>query len=432
MAQIKSFAKNVIFEQNKKLIMAITGIIYTYIIANYLGPADYGLVIYFTAFMVLLNFFGVSVIQSLIRVFIPKCKSKDLFFKILKWQYIIVLPVVAAVFFFAPVITEFIGKDFPFLLRWSAILALFTPLYTSLIYLFRGFKLFGKAVKIESVMQIVVLLASILFVIVMGFGMVGVIYAQLFATIVCIILGIYYFRKIPFSNLTLESSEIKKFVKFRYPTAFIESGYQQFIILMMGIFITPAVLGYFYLAEKIYGLFIGKTATTLGDVLHPYLMEKYKEKDVLGRFVSLGIKANFIVNSFFMIVMVITTQFLLTIFMPDFVPAGIIVLGFGLIALMHPVEMMNHIFVSINRMDLAFKERVITTIMKIVGVLLLMPWFTVTALIWAPAFNLWSEFVIFRKYSNFLNIKVQIIPRRKDISFFWSIIKRGFKKYVVR
>ncbi|MBT4192078.1 MAG: DUF616 domain-containing protein [Candidatus Diapherotrites archaeon] len=422
MAQLKGFTKNIIFEQSKKIIMVVTGILFTYIIAQYLGPVEYGLVLYFIGFMAIINLFGVSMLQSIISAFMPKWKSKNVFIKSVKYQYLIVIPVVIAITIFSEPISVFLGKG-PFeLLQLAAVLQLIMPIHMSYLFLFRSFKMFGKTFKIESVMQASVLVFAILFVIIFGFGMYGVIYAQMVSAIVCILMSTYYFRSVPFKNTFIDKTELIKYGKFGYPTSLVRHGYNQLIIILMGIFISPLWLGYYYLIEKISGAFIGKSTSTITDVLFPYLVEKHSNKKVLGDFVSLGIKTNALISAIFGGVLLIITQPLLQIFLPDFVDAYVLLPLYVLVSILGAAGFMEHLFVSLNKMKILLKIKAISAVSTSITAIILLPWFGVWGLLFSMIIYQIIFFCIAFYYTKRIGVHVSIIPNRKDLKYAKTII----------
>ncbi len=423
MGQIDGFTKNLVFEQIKKIVMIVTGIAYTYLIATALGPSDFGIVTYFIGFiMALLNFAGLTAIQSLLSAFMPKWQSKKLFLNSIKYQYALIIPVIILVYIFAEQISEIIGKG-PFdLLQLVITIGLLMPLYLSFLYLFRSLKKFETNLKIESLMQISVLLFSIIFVIFLDYGVQGVIYAQIIGLILCIILSAYYLKQIKFKSEKIDTDEIKKYIKIRYPNSILCRGYAQFIIVMLGLFVTPVGLGYYYLADKIYGLFVGKTEVTLQDVIQPYVIEKYQSKAVMGRFVSLAIKATIIMNLILVTIMIIVTKPLLTIVMPEFVQAADLIPLLGLIAILRTGNHMANIFLALNKIDVLFKTNIFSIAITIITGLIIIPLYGIWGILIIMCINHASYNIILYYYTLKNEIHIEFIPTITDLKYFYGLI----------
>ena len=122
MAQLEGFVKNFFFEQGKKLWIIGISLAYTYLIANFLGPEEYGLVTYFISFVAsLTNLFGVYFLQNVFQTFNPRYKSRKFFWLLIKLQLAVVLLIGAAIWLFSSDITTFLEKKDVFLLQASEI-----------------------------------------------------------------------------------------------------------------------------------------------------------------------------------------------------------------------------------------------------------------------------------------------------------------------
>ncbi len=423
MAQIQGFAKNVFFEQLKKFVMIVTGIVYTYIIARYLGPADYGLVTYFIVFTGIINLFGAKVFRTLISVFMPKAKSKQLFWWLVKWQYAVIIPVIAGMFFFAEPITVFLGKESFALLQAAAVLMFFMPLYMNLLALFQSMKMFGKILKIESLMQTGTLAFALLFVIVLQQGPFGVIYAQLAAVLLCIALSLYYLKETRFLEKRFlrnefEKSEIKRYGKFSYIGSVIGSAYSSFFDIAIGVFVGVVGLGYYYLAIKIGGTFIGKTTSTLYDVLTPYSIEKHKEKETLGRFVSLGIKLNIVLTAVLGILLVVVSKPLLDIFMPEYSAGFIIIPLYVVYRIITSFEVLGQILMSLNKAEYLVAAKIVMIVVSVPTAVYLISTFTWIGIIYARIIQSIVENTVIFYFVRKEGVRIDLVPRKSDWNFF--------------
>src|SRR3989338_4453683 len=91
----ESVARNSLLVYANKGILLLTGIIYTFLIANILGPEDYGLVNYVISFLVtMLNLIGMYTVLKISTIFTAKKKSKKLFWFLVKTNYALALVVI--------------------------------------------------------------------------------------------------------------------------------------------------------------------------------------------------------------------------------------------------------------------------------------------------------------------------------------------------
>ncbi len=430
MAQVKGFVKNIVFEQTKKLVMVLTGFVYVYLIANYLGPADYGLVTYFIAFASIVNMFGVKAFQNLIQIFMPKSKSKNLFWKIIKWQYLIIIPVISAIFVFSEQITFFLGKPGFELLQVSALLMIFMPFYVSIVFFFSSLKMFGKVLKIESIMQIGTLAFSLLFVFGLGLGTFGVVYGQLVAVLLCIALALYYFKKTSVEGNKFDRQEIVKYGKFQFLNSITQNFYNNFFKIVIGLFVGAVGLGYYYLVNKIASSFIGKTTSSIYDVLMPYSMEKCNERKVLARFVSLGLKLNLLITLIIGIFLILVSKPLLEIFMDEYSAAYILIPLYVVLRLISSFDIMGQALMSISKAEYLFFSGIAAFVVGIPASVLIVSELGWTGII--PAliiFNLTKNSALFY-FARKEKIFIEIIPTREDFMLVKSkidIVLSGLK-----
>ena len=191
MSNLYSFIKSFLFAYTTQIFLLLNGLLYTYIIANYLGPDNYGLFIYLLTFVTTIVYlFGLESISETLNVFTAKYKSKKLFNRLFKISYIIVPISFLCLFFLGHYFIEFVDNSEISLLRVISFTVLLFP--ASLLYnsLYRGFKLFGKVLKIAVFENLSNLLFAFIFVIIFDWGVIGAVYAKIISLIIAVIISV--------------------------------------------------------------------------------------------------------------------------------------------------------------------------------------------------------------------------------------------------
>lgn len=423
------FIKNFIFSYSKTFIAIFSGIIYTYTIANYLGPEKYGIINYYISFTLgILGICGIYFLQGLLWAFTPRYNSKYLFKITLKFQYLIISIPFLILILFSRNIVQFLNKSGYLFLTYCAFLLLLMPLYDSFITLFRGIKRFGKLLKVETIVSVTNLIFAILLVIILKMDIFGVLYAKIISIMFGSIIFLYYFKSLRFLNEKIDFAELKKYVKFAIPFSFSRRFKDQSFIVLMGIYVLEKELGLFYIAEKIVNQAINTFTSSLLNVIYPYMGEEHQDIEKVAYYASLNIKIAYVASTFLGLFIIIISKPILNYLFPEFVEAYLLIPLFVLLNLIGSLTILRNIYISLNRMDILAKVEIYGLFTTIALGLLLMPKFGVYGAI--------STLIISNLIINLLYIhnlkevdaKVELILRKKDLNYFFN----SFKEFLLK
>lgn len=418
-----AFFKSILFSYLTKASILLNGVFFTYLIANYLGPNDYGIVSYYLALIAsILNVGGVYFLQGILGVFIPKRKSKYLFLKILKYQFYLGVIFFLCVFIFSDKIALFLNKEEFLFLKYCSFLFLIQPLYDVLVLLFKGFKMFGKVLKVESLTSFVNLFLAFVFVIMFSYGIYGVIYARIISYIVGVLIFVYYSRGLHFRDEIFNLSEVRVY-SYSFFLIIIFKGISGFFFtLFVGFFISSAVLGLFYLAQKVANYVLSSFHASISEVMMPYVVEDYTNKSFLNKSISYSLKLSLILSAFSVVLLIIFAKSVLTLFWPSYVQAYYIIVFYSIAASLGSFGVLNTAYMSQNRMDLLARIYFFDLLVTAISSILLMPAYTVYGAIITQILNGLTHIFFSVYYLKRLGLNVDLIVRMDDLKYFLRLI----------
>jgi len=422
MSEKNRFVKNSFFAYLTKFVPLLFSFIYTVILANSLGQAGYGLFMYLIALVLgFSKLFGSNLLNEIIMNFTAQTDSKKLFRRLFSLQYLLAIIIFSGLILFAnEFITTIEGSDFGIFLMVLLILFL-NPLSTSFFALNRGLRKFKNIFVAVLFENFIIMAGVILFVSFLGMGLQGAFYAKYLSLIFSGLIYIFYFRKTKFSNKPINKKAITSYGVFGALGEFLKQALSQAELIIMGIFISPVALGTYYIAEKISMIVLNSPATAISDVLFPVNSSNYKNKKKIEKYSSMCIKGTIIIVVILSVALLLLAHPVLTIFFPTYIAAAGLIPFIILREYMKTLGPINSILNSINKINQRTTERIITVTIGIVLLLLLVPAFGVIGLIIAQTINSFIAYTIayfiLRKYNN---IKLDLIPKKKDIIFFYK------------
>lgn len=416
------FAKSVVFSYSTKILLLVSGVIYTYLIANYLGPSGYGIVSYYIALITsIINVAGIYFLQSLFNIFIPRSRSKYFFMRVLKWQYCLAGILFILVFVFSEEIAVFLHKEEFLFLKYAAFLLLLLPLYDSFVFLFRGFKFFGKVLKTEIVVSFMNLCFAFFLVVVLSFGMYGVIYARIISLVAGILLFACFFRHLHFWNRVVDMEEVKIYSYGAFFVTLFRSLSAFSFTVFVGMFLSPATLGMFYIAQKFVGYIVSSFHSAMSEAVVPFVVEDYKNKALLSRYLSYSVKLSIILSIFSVALLVFVGRPLLAFFLPEYLPAYNLIVLYAVVASLGFFAVLYSAYMGINRMDLLARIYFYDLIVVLVFSVLLVPIYGVSGAIFTLGMSSVVQLVFLLYYLKYLGLSVDIVIRPEDINYFLAL-----------
>ncbi len=427
MSEKMQYAKSGIFSYSGKILAMFFGFIYTFLVANYLGPAEYGLVSYYISFTIgLIGTFGIYYFGALMGLFVPKWKSR----KFVKYNFIgisvISFLLFIGLYMFSEEIVLFLNKGNSELLRVTAFLLLVIPFTLFYTWLFRSFKLFGKELKFILIVATLNLASAFLFVIVFDYGAFGVVYAMILSNLCGLFYFFFHSKHLKYLDRPIDFSAVKQYSLFSIPATFLNRIDDQLLLVIMGFFIVDNELGLYYIALKIVTIVLGIPVSSLSEVILPYLSESSDDKRKISKYFSLSIKFSLIFNIVLSVFTIFFSKYILILLFPEYVEAYHFIVLLIPLLFISSLQPLTSLFLSLNRMDIIAMSRVVKLICTLVFGLLFIPMFGVIGLIMALIINALFTTGILLYSLKYVDLQIEIIPRKRDLVYFWDSFKTVF------
>lgn len=427
------FFRSSVFSYSKKLVLLFFGFLYTYIVANVLGPAKYGLAMFMLAFVGnLVYLFGTEPLGNTLIVFVPKYRSKKLFVKFVKILLGLFFILFALFFFFPQWIFLLLKKGNLAIFRYAAFLFLVFPLFLLFEALFKGLKSFGKVLKVSLVESFANLSLASFFVLILHQGVEALIIAKVFSLALASLLYLYYFfHSCAFEDKKVASKEVKKYVKNIFVVSLLKKLNMQVLLFYMALFVSNVLIGLYYIAERIVSYAVEMPIAALSETMLPFASEKASNKKALSSLVSLSIKFSLILGLLLGLVILVIGKILLIVLFPNFINAYPLLPLFIVLFLSSSIQFLNNAYRSINRADIIVKSLFLTLFVTLtLGYFLIANYAIYGLLIVRVITNLLAgAFLYFKQRS--VGLQIEIIPRFKDLRFFVSVFKRAVKRIVL-
>jgi len=418
------YLRSTFFAYLNKLVLFASGFLYTFFIANYLGPEDYGLVMYLFSFvgnMVLL--FGTESFQDIITVFTAKTRSWKIFHSVLLVQALISITIFAIFVGGADVIVSFLGRGTPELFRVISLMVLFTPFSIIALAMFRGFKSFGKVLKIGVLENLSNLVLAFVLLTYFQAGLMGIVAAKIFSLAISLVVGIYYLKKMPFEKKETGFAEVKKYSRAAIPFNFIKKAKIQVELILVGLFIYNTTLGFFFIAEKFMRYAMQMPLSAITETVAPFAYEKHKDKKALGEFISMNLKAMVLLSLLFGIVSIILSVTIFDFFFPEYSWAKTLVPVFILLYAFEVNVSLGSVFRALNKVEFLFKVSVLQLALTVFLGYFLIANYALNGYLFLMVLSKALGFVIYTWKIRKLGVSLTFIPGKKDLAYFYNSFK---------
>jgi len=425
---LKHFSRLTFIKYSSDIFVIIFAFIYSYFAANLLGPESYGLVSLLIAFISGIPLmFGFEAFQDLLKVYIPRTRSKKLFTFVLKISSLMLFITLILVILFSGFIYLLINKGSPEIISTFSILIFIIPFSGILQSVIIGFKGFGKLLKLSIVEKTFDVTLFLIFFFVFDQGFMAVFYSKIVSILTITVLSFYFIRHFKFENKNFNMSEIKKFSYGAFFANIFKGLMLQAELLIFGMLLSLEGYGVFYLLKRIATYAFETPNNALSEVMLPFISEE-KDSKKIDTYVSLVIKFQLLLGILILILFMGLLPVLLFYIFPayfaGYLIAPIIAIGFVL----------NISSPLIKALRVANKNNYIG------GIFILSLLFIVTAGVAViPIYGLIGAALIFSTnkilisftafvFCLFCGIKVSIIPRKKDVAFFKLAILSLFRR----
>ncbi|MCX8189859.1 MAG: oligosaccharide flippase family protein [Candidatus Diapherotrites archaeon] len=426
------FAKSTAFSYATRIAMLVTGLLYNYIIANALGPTQYGIAMFVLAFIGnIVYVFGADVFYQLLCVYIPRARSRALFLFFAKVLIPIFFFMFIVFYLFSGHLLSLIGRGDAKLFSTASVLFLFFPFYLLFEALFKGLKSFGKVMIVTAIENFLSFAFAFIFVVFLGYNVSGPIYAKIISVTIGFIFYIAMFSKQKFEEKDIEFKEIKKCAKELFVSNILQRANIQAVLFYMGLFLSSATMGLYYIAEKISVYAVQIPTLALIDVIVPFASQRAKSRRDLASLVSKGLKFSLIASVTLGFFALIFAPLILNIFLPKYNEAYLLLpLFMAWLFGASLLIMANCVCTMLKRIDLSIKSSIISLIVTLVLGLALTKNFGVYGLLASQIASTYIGFVyLYLKY-RILGFKIEILPNLEDLIYFLSFIIKSTKRAI--
>ncbi|MFH0830246.1 MAG: oligosaccharide flippase family protein [Candidatus Aenigmatarchaeota archaeon] len=280
---------------------AVISFIFTLLVSNTLGPADYGLfVLSMSVFELgLVFFYGINDAGT---KYIAETRLRCIAKKVATMEIIIGIIMAAVLFFGADFIAGLLGKPIGGYLRIVAIALAIRPGMEVLKSVYLGMKrmkLFVTVLAINDIGRLI--FAAVAFA--LGFGVGGVLWGLVAAIFLSFIIASFGLKK---NGLSPGYFETRKLVNYslRSFTYFIFLAiYAQITYYMVGAFLPAEEVGIFGLIFKLIVIGIGLIPAAVNTVLFPYFSELSTDEERTGKLLSASLTITTVTATFMCVVM---------------------------------------------------------------------------------------------------------------------------------
>ncbi len=404
-------AHNTAIQIISKIISTILGLVAVAIITRYLGTSGFG---QYTTIITFISFFAIIADLGLTLVTVRMISDPGINEnKIL--NNLLSLRLVSALFFLglAPLFVIF----FPYSttiktgIFISALSFIFIALNQILIGLFQK-KLKMLSASIAEVVGRVILVAGTILAVFYGFGLTGVLWATVLASLFTFLINISFSKK--FVKLKLEFNWLiwQEIIKKTWPlavTIFFNLIYLKTDTIILSLFKNEDAVGLYGVAYKIIDVLITVPFIFAGIIL-PFLTASWLSKDKDRFFKMLQKSFDFVMV--LAIPLIIGTQFVSANIValvagPEFIAAGkilqVLIIAMGAIFISCTL---SHAIIAIDRQKETIKMYVFTSITSVIGYLILIPNFSYFGAAWITVYSelLMCLVAIYylKKYAGFL------------------------------
>jgi len=427
-----NFFRNAVFSYGYRFASVLFGLLYFFIVANSLGPEQYGVLAFMLDFLGTATLLlGFNALYEVLNIFVPKQRSKQVVNFLLLIGSIGAALFSLAILFFPEVVLYFTNQGTIELVKAISAVIFFSTISALFVNLFTGTKNFGKILKMGVIENIVNLFFVSLFLFFLNGGIMEVVYAKTISIFVSTIIGLYYFKKISLLDSKADWKPIRKFAFFSILAGIVKRTSTQMLLIFIGLFIDPIKMGFYYALQKMGTYFIDLPLNSLNVVLLPTISEHENDIEKLQKLVSYSIKFYVVSSIIFSLALLIFSPILLLEFFPKYsqsislVPlfAAFFVLTFDMpLGTFYRAINRNYIILYSNLLQLfitMFFGFFFVKNFGVEGVLILMVLNRIVSLVY--------QFI----YLWFKNYKIEFWPRPKDIIFFFkTIMQTIFKKSI--
>lgn len=400
-----------------KAISVFSGFLYLFFVARFLGPEDFGRIIYLLTVIPGIGIlFGLSALQDVIVNFGAKYRDKKLLNRLLIISFLSSLVLSLGIIALAFVLPSFF-PDTGLLLVLTAVPALpLFVLYTFYYSVFQAFKKFGFLTKLVLFDNIINFVLVLIFLYPFHAGPVSVIWARLLTYVLDVILFMVFERRLVYAKSgDWDAKEIWDYSKFSFVNELPKQLPKQAVNWLLGAFAPAKLLGEYYFAKKIVSGGIDNVYAAIRETVYAYTNQHFKEKKLVKLMVSKSARICFLITGLFTIVLSFLVVPFLFIFFPSYQGSAPLVVLFSLASVMNTITITSTFFRTFNRMNEVVSLTILYSACLFLTSLLLIPTFGVYGLVLAELLSALYQYYLYSAMLARNGFKFSIVPEPSDL-----------------
>ncbi|MFH0955495.1 MAG: hypothetical protein V1777_05310 [Candidatus Micrarchaeota archaeon] len=425
------FLRSVLFSYVNRIVLLVLGLAYVLLVANTLGPKLFGVYSYVLDFFgTVLLVLGMETFSDVLRVFLPKNRSAEFVKKIAFMQTGVALVIAAVVFWQGSFLSDFLaaGSGIPF--EWVAVVVLGIPV-SSLVYSVAvGNRQFGKLIMLSIVENASNVILALVLMQLMPDALLAVFMARAVSLGLLGLAGAWLLTG-SLTEAPPSGTIVAKYGFQSWQTTLFKKIGDQAILIYVGIFVSAAALGFFYLLKKISLYIIEIPINAANEALLPFATGS-GDLSFTEKLVSKNVKFYLVFSVLMALVLLLVTPILVAILFPSYSGGIFLVPLFALYYALSFDYPLGTFFRAVNKPKIQTVAFFYSAIASITVGYLLISRFLAEGLLLTMIFSRVLNIAVSVAFIRKSGYKIEFIPRKGDLVFFWelgiSTVKKGIQK----
>jgi len=268
----------------------------------------------------------------------------------------------------------------------------------------------------------------LVFVVYMGQGVMGVVYAKTISLGLSGLMGFFFFRNIRLEPTPVDWKPVIRFGGFSFLLGIVKRLSTQVLLVFMGLLVAPVQLGFFYLIQKISTTLIDMPVSALNTVLLPAAAERHTDIQQQERFISLSVKLYVVLSIALALLFVLIGPLLVVFFFPEFAPSITLIPLFALYFAFTFDVPLTTFYRAIQRNEVLVTTNVIILAVTVVLGFWAIQSFGVEGVVGLMVVTRAVQLVYICWDLKKNNHQIGFWPKMADMRFFWSLLTTAIKK----
>ncbi|MBS3061354.1 MAG: oligosaccharide flippase family protein [Candidatus Diapherotrites archaeon] len=422
---IHTYFKRTLLVYGDRLLTVAIGFLSVWLLANFLGPAEYGVYAFLLDFLATGTLLlGINAFAESLIVFIAKERNLSLAHVLLTTGLVLGLFFSGVIFFFPSFVLSLVNQGSPELIKALSLVVFFNITEFLLINALTGSQHFGKILKMSFLENTFNIVFLGIFLFHFQLGVMGAVYAKTISLLVSSVVGYWFFRHVGLLKKNIVWKPVLKFTGYSLLLGFMKRFSAQTLLFFMGLLISPVKLGFYYLIQKISTYLIDMPVNAFNTVLLPTAAEQNQDIEQVEKFVSMSTKFYVILSFAFAAAFLVFGPLFVTIFFPEFLPAIELVPLFAIyFALTFDIPL-GTFYRAIMRNEVLVQANLIGLVIMVVAGYWAIQSFGLEGVVGLMVITRTVQLIYLYWDVRRHQYKIEFWPRLHDIIFFWNSAKR--------